>query len=841
MTASGENVNGRVNDVNGAVNAPGVNGPVNDAGTSSARAGGALERKVFDAEIVTDHDPDDDQADGGTGVDAPAWAAVWRVVVSVARACWAWLRAAAGRAWRSDQVRRVRSVAAYRARKAPADLLRLVWFVVRGHWRWLVKVWSWATYADLRADVRAARLAGDTEARRTAQELIRADAKARWARVGIVLRRLVITVRVAAPVVAVLWLVDALLDRADMWPWLAGVYTGIGAVWTVAAIVVPVLLMCAPVVWVIAAAFEGRDHNPSVGWLIQPDRDDADSWVDERMISRALAHLGISPLNRFFKDGGELTYTVPARKDGYGTFAQVRLPLGVTADMVAGQRPKLAANLGRSGLETWPTKGEEDGILDLWVADKGTLSGGAGPWPLLDDTAPDGGRLDVFAGVPFGLSQRGLTINAPLIGASWLIGGRPGQGKTSALRTLLLGAALDPTAELWVFVLGESPDFEPFRPRLARYRMGMDDAVAEAACTALADLADEMEERGKTLSAQAGQPPKVSRRLADQRGLGLHPLVVAIDECHELFQHPRYGKRAAELAVRIVKRGRKYGVVLLFATQSPTKDSIPKEITRNVVCGVAFSVADHVANDGLLGSGRYAAGIRATELRAGTDRGTCVAVGVTESTFELIRSYYVPFEDGADDVTPIIARALLLIADDDRALPASQRLGLDTASPAPDHLTAVAEAMRGERRVRTQIVLTRMAALNSTVYDGWTLTELRDTLADHGITVRKSDGVKVIRLEDITTALRNRTNDDIGQHQHRTEHGRETIREGTGSQGLLPAPSLLQTPCPDQGKHVTGTAGTPLRDTPGTPGKPGPDRERGRSLPDTGGGGGHED
>jgi len=32
-----------------------------------------------------------------------------------------------------------------------------------------------------------------------------------------------------------------------------------------------------------------------------------------------------------------------------------------------------------------PTTGAEAGILDLWVADKGTLGGGAGPWPLLDD------------------------------------------------------------------------------------------------------------------------------------------------------------------------------------------------------------------------------------------------------------------------------------------------------------------------------------------------------------------------------------------------------------------------------------------------------------------------
>jgi S-DNA-T family DNA segregation ATPase FtsK/SpoIIIE len=491
--------------------------------------------------------------------------------MTVRRRCARWRKRACratARVWRSGPVVRARSVVAYRVRKAPLDLVRLVWFVLRGNWRWLVKFWMWATYADLRADARRARLAGDAEARRVAQELIRSDATARWAKVGIALRRIVITVRVAAPVAALLWAADSLMDRADMWAWLADVYTGTDAVWSVLTTVVPVLLYAMPVAWAIAAAFEGRDLTPGAGWLVRPHRDDADSWIDERMVSKALAHLGISPLNQFFKDGGSLVYTVPARKDGDGTFAQVRLPLGVTADMVAAQRPKLAANLGRAALETWPTKGDEDGILDLWVADKGTLNGGAGDWPLLHE-----GQVDLFEGVPFGLTQRGVVINAPLFGANWLIGGRPGQGKSSALRTLLLGAALDPTAELWVFVMGESPDFDPFEPRLSRYRMGMDDAVAEAALQALTDLLAEMERRGRVLGQQAGRPPKVSRKLADKRALGLHPLVCAIDECHELFQHPKYGKQAAEAAVRLIKRGRKYGLVLLLATQSPTKDT----------------------------------------------------------------------------------------------------------------------------------------------------------------------------------------------------------------------------------------------------------------------------
>jgi DNA segregation ATPase FtsK/SpoIIIE, S-DNA-T family len=788
--------------------------PMNAVNGVGGRERTALEPKVFDAEFVTDDDPADrDSTARARGPVGSLWAARLAVLVQM-------VVASAGQVWRSGPVVRARSVAGYRVRKAPVDVVRLLWFVLRGHWRWLVKLWSWITYADLRADARNARLAGDVEARRTAQELIRSDAKVRWAKVGIFLRRVVVAVRVLLPLVVLLWVVDSWMDRGDMWSWLAAVYTGLDAVWTVLSVVVPLTLYMLPVVWVVAAAFEGRDKTPGVGWLIQPDRDDADSWIDERMISKAMAHLGIRPLNAFLKDGGSLHYTVPARKDGDGTYAQVRLPLGVTADMVAAQRPKLAANLGRAALETWPTKGEEDGILDLWIADKGTLGGGAGEWPLIHE-----GQADLFDGVPYGLTQRGLIVNAPLIGANWLIGGRPGQGKSSALRTLLLGAALDPTAELWVFVMGESPDFDPFTPRLSRYRMGMDDAVAEAALTALADLLEEMERRGRTLGEQPGRPPKVSRKLADRRELGLHPLVCAIDECHELFQHPRYGKRAAEMAVRLIKRGRKYGIVLLLATQSPTKDSIPREITRNVSCGVAFSVADQVANDGLLGSGKYRAGIRATDLRMNTDRGTCVAVGVTDNVFELIRTFYVPFEDGIDDVTPIIDRAVALRAETGRGIEHAEPLALDAAPP--DHLANIGEALRGERRVRTQVVIARLAELNRAMYEEWTFSDLAAVLAEHGITPRKSDGVKVVRAEDVTAVLASRDAD---------ENGRDRDRDDQGRQGELPTPSLPTRPRSDQGKRVSGTPGTDNRKTPENPENRRRPRQRSDSLPDADGG-----
>lgn len=783
-----------------------MNGP-RDAVNADRSSGTELEPKVFDAELIDGSVASAlDRSAGPVRRAVPWWRSVVRTVGAFAR-----------RVWQSGPVVRARSVAAYRARKAPQDAARLVWFVVRGNWRWLVKLWQWTTYADLRADARNARLAGDSEARRAAQELIRADAKARWAKVGIALRRLVITGRILAPVVVVLWVVDAWMDRADMWPWLSTVYTALDATWRVLVVVVTVLMYALPVAWVVAAAFEGRDKTPGAGWLTQPDREDADSWVDERMISKALAHLGITPLNQFFKDSGQLAYTVSARKDGDGTYAQVRLPLGVTADMVAERRSRLAANLGRASLETWPTKGDEDGVLDLWVADKGTLSGGAGDWPLLDD-----GQVDLFEGVPFGLSQRGLLINAPLIGANWLIGGRPGQGKTSAMRTLLLGAALDPTAELWAFVMGESPDFDPFQPRLARYRMGMDDGVAEAAVKALEDLLSEMERRGRVLGEQPGRPPKVSRKLASKRHLGLHPLVCAIDECHELFQHPKYGKQACELAVRLIKRGRKYGIVLILATQSPTKDSIPREITRNVSCGVAFSVADQIANDGLLGSGKYRAGIRATDLRMKTDRGTCVTVGVTDATFELIRTYYIPFEDGIDEVSPVIARAMAIIAETGREIASSARLEIEP--PPVDHLADIAAVLNGETRTRTQVVLARLVALNTAEYERWTARDLRAALRTCGVTVRKSDGAMVVRAEDIAAALSRRATDS-GQPG-------EEGREEAGSQGVFPAPSLTETPSSDLRKLRPGRQTSSSAQGTENPRNLGREGASGDSLPD---------
>jgi DNA segregation ATPase FtsK/SpoIIIE, S-DNA-T family len=261
-----------------------------------------------------------------------------------------------------------------------------------------------------------------------------------------------------------------------------------------------------------------------------------------------------------------------------------------------------------------------------------------------------------------------------------------------------------------------------------------------------------------------------------------------ISECHELFGHPTYGTQAAKLAISVIKQDRKFGITLILDTQSPTAASIPTDVTRHISCGIAFSVADHDANDGLLGSGKYRAGIRATELRMNTDPGTCVAVGVSDAPFELINTFHVPYTDGIDLITPVITRAMTAITD-------LRRTGQPTTNhddhdgPAEiDHLTNIHQALRGEHRVRTQVVLSRLAELNPATCEGWSFHDLTTTLAHHGIKPVKSRGVKSLRATDITRALTHRTTTD-SDHKGGPEVG---TRPGT--RGVLPTPIPIPAP-----------------------------------------------
>jgi S-DNA-T family DNA segregation ATPase FtsK/SpoIIIE len=421
----------------------------------------------------------------------------------------------------------------------------------------------------------------------------------------------------------------------------------LGVIWPATVTALPVLLLAG--LWQV-----GRRHGSVPRWAAPAGggREHPTVIVTPGGIAAALAHLGIPAMNRAIKDGWQVEFaTPPVRVNGRGYQTTFSLPMGVTPEMIADKRDVLARNLVRAPLEVWPSAAERAGYVDLWVADQGATERSAPPYPLLYQ-----GSADVFAGIPLGVSLRGEVIAPALPGANVAFGGVMGQGKSNAARVVMLGAALDPLAELWVFVFANNGDFDAYRPRLARYHRGVDDATVAAAVDALRALYDEVGRREARL-AQLGAK-KVTRRLAE-RYPDLRPLVALFSECHELFGDPNHGREAADLAMQTMRRARKTAITLAFDTQSSRADAIPPKIVELVKLNACFAVKSWRSNDGFLGDGSFQAGIRATELRMGKDVGTSILTGATAERFEIVKWFYIEVDDdtGFDAAADIITRA----------------------------------------------------------------------------------------------------------------------------------------------------------------------------------------
>ncbi|WP_406484492.1 cell division protein FtsK [Streptomyces microflavus] len=505
--------------------------------------------------------------------------------------------------------------------------------------------------------------------------------------------------------------------------------------------------------WLALAAIwaVGRNQQAAPAWAMPATAagESRDVVPDEGAILDALRHLGIAKLNQAFKAGWQPRWVAPTTRLGNGWHSRLQLPMGVTVEMVNDKKAILAHNLMRKPVEVWPTEPEAS-VLDLWVADQGSLSGKVPDWPLLT-----GGEADYFKGVPIGVSQRGDLVTARLMATNWIVGGIMGVGKSSLVVALLLGAMLDPLVDIEAYVMAYNVDYDPMRERLRVLVKGDEDEQIEAAVKALRGLRQEVTDRGKLLEELGGDEVRLTRALA-QRDPRMRPKVVVFDECHELFMHKKYGAEAAELAVKVMKKARKVGITLVFVTVSPTADSIPKDVTRNTSHRVAFAVGDHVANDGLLGTGKHRAGITATNLNPAENVGTALTVGFTKNAFELIRSYYIRKDSTTDQITPVVKRALAL------------REGTASVPDAPadepvDHLTDFLTVLGDAKRMRTDEVRQRLAALNPAEYQGWTASDLIQALEAVGAPAYKS-GVMVVSRARLLEALEERTENTPESH-----------------------------------------------------------------------------
>ncbi|OLF07484.1 hypothetical protein BLA60_26500 [Actinophytocola xinjiangensis] len=507
-------------------------------------------------------------------------------------------------------------------------------------------------------------------------------------------------------------------------------------VWLIAVVWGPLVLV-GPWIGLLYLWHLGRRTDvAALGWLRSSTQDEVGVMVTADAIVRALQHLNIPAMTRAFKGGWLPRFDLTPTREGQGAFKGYRaifdLPLGVTPDMVADKGNVLATNLHRNAVEVWPSdygkeKGGKPGFVNLYVADAGVMDKPTPEYPLLHT-----GIGDVFTGVPVGITQRGDVVKFVLFGGNFVFGGQPGQGKSNAARVVMAGAALDPLCELRVHVFAGNGDFDAYAQRLTRYHKGATPEHALLATEHLRDLFDEVERR-ENLLAELGAK-KLTRPLADQHP-DLRPIVAMFSECHELFGDKDCGEEAAELAIRVVKRGRKTGVITGYDTQSSRTDAIPSQLVENVGINGCFAVKTWRSNDGFLGDGSFAAGIRATELRFNVDRGTMVATGVSDELFEIVRTFFIEVNDdtGWDAAADIIDRAMAQLApgtatSGDRPLPqleASRDLLADL-----DQVLDIDPVPAGE-----VIGALRTLAPTWRPYKDLTVPKLVAALAEHGIKV----------------------------------------------------------------------------------------------------------
>ncbi|MDX3359753.1 MULTISPECIES: cell division protein FtsK [Streptomyces] len=448
------------------------------------------------------------------------------------------------------------------------------------------------------------------------------------------------------------------------------------------------------------------------------------------IVLRALGALGIPAINQAQAKGRDgFEFTAPITRDGPGWRAEGNLPFGVTVTDIIERRERLASGLRRPLGCVWPeaVPDEHTGRLVLWVGDQDMSRASQPAWPLLKS-----GSVDLFKPVAYGTDQRGRWTEVTLMYIAGVIGAIPRMGKTFLLRLLLLIAALDPRAELHSYDMKGTGDLDPVGNAVGyRHAAGDDDEAVGYALDDFRALREELRRRTKvirSLPRDICPESKVTSALADKRSLGLHPIVVGVDECQVLFEHPEHGKEFEEIITDLVKRGPATGIVVLLATQRPDAKSLPTGISANASARWCLKVMGQLENDMVLGTSAYKRGVRATMFAWG-DKGIHYFVG-EGSDARIVRSVYVD----AGGAEAIAARARR--TREKAGLLAGHALGEapEPAAPAYDLLADILAVVPAkEAKVWSETVVARLAELRPEVYDGWDAEGLAVALKPHGV------------------------------------------------------------------------------------------------------------
>jgi S-DNA-T family DNA segregation ATPase FtsK/SpoIIIE len=642
--------------------------------------GKELERAVFEGEIVEEDDPAPVLVDR---VHVPTPVPVWSQQIELAPVVSPWItdadqRKAAARWW----VRSKTHTLTYHSLRSPLYAGRLLRSSPLGFGRAVVGTTAWVRHAEL-----TTRLDGVTDDKAIVA-LVKERSRERRVRWAI--------------------LTAALLGGVAGW-WV----TGRSVMWWDQPLAVLAALAALGVIG------RRRDQPIVSKAVVRPD----EKPLRSEHIEDALRAVGI-------KD--PVHFVAPIQVDGPGWRADLDLPLGVTATDVMEKRKALASGLRRPLGAVWPGPDTEahEGRLVLWVGRQPMNKMKAPAWPL-----SKAGEADLFRPVPFGHDQRGRLVTVTLMFANMLIGAMPRQGKTFALRVLLLACALDTRVQLRAFELKGTGDLSPFETVAHHYASGAGDDAVEDCMASIREVHGLLDPRAKTirgLPRDVCPESKVTPELAARRNLGLFPVVLAVDECQVLFAHPQWGKEAGDLCTDIIKRGPALGIILLLATQRPDAESLPKGISANAALRFCLRVMGYVENDMVLGTSMYKNGIRATTFTP-SDKGIGYLIGDKDDP-EIVRTSYLD----APAAERIVARAHKLR--EAAGTLSGYALGEQEFDTGPDvsllhDLLQVLGA--AEDQAHSADLCERLAAAWPARYGGWDATTLAMALKPHRVATKQ--------------------------------------------------------------------------------------------------------
>ncbi|MFT3877154.1 MAG: cell division protein FtsK [Propioniciclava sp.] len=484
-----------------------------------------------------------------------------------------------------------------------------------------------------------------------------------------------------------------------------------------------------------------RSTKPLLGPVVDPSEAPR---INSELIVRALGALGISELNKALRPDGEgVGFAGPIVRDGAGWRAEINLPTGVTAGAVIEKRDEMASGLRRPIDCVWlePDHSQHAGRLVMWVADRSLAKTKPKPWPHAG-----GGPLSLFDPITLGWDPRGRPITATLMFVSGIIGAQPRMGKTGAVRLMLLAAAQDPRCEIHAADLKGGSDYLPLED-LATLHIGDDPETIAALAEDLRRVQADMRHRYeviRSLPRQECPDSKVTDELAS-RGIGLHPLVYALDECQLAFRDPVLGKEIEEIVEDLSRRGPAAGIIMLAATQRPTSKSIPTNISANAVFRLCFRVAGQLENDVVLGTGMYKQGYRANGFTP-DDKGIGYLIGGEGEAVNIVRFAYV----NGVQAEEIAAKARKL-RHPKPATPTPE----DDVETVIDHVLAVWPA--GEPAAWCDALAALLADAYPALYAGWQAAQVSTSLRPHVTVVQvKRDGVnrRGVRHSDLLLAAR---------------------------------------------------------------------------------------